>query len=114
MIAIGSFAPQPNAAEFSEYIEVLDDETGTAWDLSTSLIEMEVRDQRGCRRLYGSTSDGKLGLLDEGFDFSFQASEMRQLCAGSYVVNVRITDSITGAVTEPIIANLPVIEGGYR
>lgn len=114
MSYLGAFAPQPNAADFSEYIEVLDDDTGTAWDLSTSLVEMEIVDQRGGRRLYGSTADGKLGLVADGFDFLFPAASMRQLCAGSYTVNIRITDNVTGAVAEPVIADLPIIEGGFR
>jgi hypothetical protein len=75
---------------------------------------MEVTDQRGCRRLYGSTSDGSLELLGSGFEFEFPATSMRNLCAGSYTVNIRFTDSITGTVAEPVIANLPIIEGGYR
>lgn len=109
-----SFGPTPNAADWSEYVEVLDDETGTAWDLTDTLVEMEVRDQNGCRRLYGSTTDGVLELNGDGFEFLFPASVMKQLCAGSYTVNIRFTDSITGTVAEPVIANLPIIEGGYR
>lgn len=109
-----SFPAAPNAADWSEYIEVLDDDTGTAFDLSTSIVEMEVTDQRNCRMLYGSTADGTISLVADGFEFLFPASSMKRLCAGSYTVNVRLTDSITGAIAEPIIANLPIIEGGYR
>lgn len=109
-----SFGPTPNAADWSEYVEILDDETGTAYDLTDTLIEMEVRDQTGCRRLYGSTSDGVLELYINGFSFAFTASQMQCLKAGSYTANVRFTDSITGAVIEPIIANLPIVEGGFR
>ena len=115
MLNLGSFDQAPNAADWADTIELLDDETGTAWDLTTTLVEMEVADQGGCRRLYGSTADGKLVVIAGfGFEFAFPASSMRALCAGSYVVNIRLTDSITGFVAEPIIANLPVIEGGYR
>jgi len=114
MRPLQSFEPTPNAADWSEYVEVLDDETGTAWDLSNSLVEMEVVDQRGGRRLYGSTADGTLSLVADGFDFLFPASTMKQLCAGSYTVNIRFTDNITGTIVEPVIANLPIIEGGYR
>lgn len=109
-----SFGPTPNAADWSDYIEVLDDDTGTAWDLTNVLVEMEARDQNGCRRLYGSTDLGQIDVVAEGFEFSFLAEVMQQLCPGSYTVNIRFTDSITGTVAEPIIANLPIIEGGYR
>lgn len=114
MINLGSFEAHPNAADWAGYIPVLDDETGTVWDLSDTLIEMEIVDPRGCRRLYGSTADAKLELSADGFNFAFPASSMRDLCAGSYVVNIRFTDSITGFVQEPAIVNLPILEGGYR
>ena len=114
MSYLGTFAPAPNAADWAESISVTDDETGTAWDLTSTLIEMEVTDQNGCRRLSGSTSDGKLSLTPAGFDFAFPATSMRCLCAGSYTVNIRFTDSVTGFVGEPVIADLPVLEGGFR
>ncbi|MCO5092677.1 hypothetical protein [Bosea sp. (in: a-proteobacteria)] len=111
---LGSFPRQPNAADFVGHVDVIDDRTNTPWDLTTVRIEMEVVDQRGCRRLYGSTDDGKLTLAGDGFDFRFPASEMRNICAGSYTVNILATDTLTGFVQEPVIADLPVIEGGYR
>lgn len=114
MINLGAFDQQPNAADFVGYVSVLDDETGEAWDLANTLVEMEIADQRGCRRLYGSTADGKIEIGADGFNFAFPAASMRGLCAGSYVVNIRFTDSITGFVQEPAIVTLPVIEGGYR
>lgn len=114
MSYLGTFKPQPNAATFSGYVEALDDDTGTAFDLSTALIEVEVTDQRGGRRLYGSTTDGTVVLVADGFEFTFPASAMRQLCAGSYTVNILVTDTVTGFVEEPSIADLPVIEGGFR
>lgn len=109
-----SFGPTPNASDWSEYVEILDDETGTAYDLTDTLIEMEVRDSMGCRRLHGTTNGDEIELYINGFSFAFPASQMQSLRAGSYTVNVRFTDSITGAVIEPIIANLPIIEGGFR
>lgn len=109
-----SFGPTPNAVGWSDYVEVLDDETGTAWDLTDVLVEMEVVDADGCRRLYGSTSDGSLTLSGDGFEFAFPRTSMRKLCAGSYTVNIRFTDDTTGDDAEPVIANLPIIEGGYR
>jgi hypothetical protein len=114
MRPLQSFEPTPNAADWSEYVEVLDDETGTAWDLTGVLVEMVVRDAEGCRRLYGSTSGGELELEGAGFRFSFSADQMRCLCPGSYTAYCRATDSVTGAVEEIFIANLPIIEGGYR
>lgn len=111
---LGTFEPAPNAADWAQAISVTDDDTGTAWPLATYLIEMEVVDQNGCRRLFGSTADGKLALTGNGFEFSFPAAAMRCLCAGSYTVNIRFTDSVTGFVAEPVIAELPVLEGGFR
>lgn len=114
MINLGSFIAIPNAADWAETVEVIDDDTGTAWDLTDTLIELEVRDQRGCGRLAGSTSDGIITLEGAGFAFAFPASSMKDLCAGSYIVNIRFTDSVTGFIAEPVIANLPVLEGGFR
>ena len=111
---LGCFEATPNAADWAENIDVIDDDTGTAWDLSDVLVEMEVRDERGCRLLYGSTTDGKLTVEGDGFAFAFPAASMRNLCAGSYVVNIRLTDNTTGFIAEPVIATLPVLEGGYR
>lgn len=111
----GPFPRQPNAATFTGHIDVIDGETNTVWDnLPSILFEMEIVDQRNCRRIYGSTSDGKLTLAGNGFDFLFAASEMRNLCAGPYTVRVLATDSLTGFVQEPFIADLPIIEGGFR
>lgn len=109
-----SFGPTPNAVSWSDYIEVLDDETGTGWNLTDVLVEMEVVDADGCRRLYGSTTGGELTLVADGFEFSFPRASMKALCAGSYTVNIRFTDNATGDDAEPVIANLPIIEGGYR
>lgn len=108
-------AEVPNAADWAETISLFDADTGTAWDLTGDLVELELRDDHGCRRLYGSTSDGKLTLeAGVGVNFVFPASEMRQLCAGSYTMNVRVTEAIGSVVAEPIIATVPIIEGGYR
>jgi len=113
MIPLGSFAPTYNSETWTEVAAIDDEDTGTAFDLSTSLIEMEVRDQNGCRRLYGSTADGKLVVIDdEGFEFTFTAAEMSTLCAGSYNVFIRLTDSITG-ISETWGGALPVLDGGF-
>ncbi|MGO4741112.1 hypothetical protein AB4099_31620 [Bosea sp. 2KB_26] len=110
----GSFEPASNAADWAEAISVTDADTGTSWPLATCLIELELRDQDGARRLHGSTADGALTLTPTGFEFAFPAASMRGLSAGSYTVNIRFTDSATGFVAEPVIAELPVLEGGFR
>lgn len=117
MINLGSFPPQPNAADWTDTIRLVDDETGTAWDLTDSLIELEVTDDRDndYRRVFGSTTQGEIVLEpDVGFTFAFPAERIRCLCPGSYTVRIRITDNSTGFVAEPIIADLPIIDGGYR
>lgn len=114
MINIGSFERATNAADWYGAIEVTDDDTGTPYPLEDYLIELEIVDQDRCRRLFGSTSEGSLTLTGTGFQFTFPASRMRELCAGSYTVNIRFTDSETGSVAEPVIANLPVLDGGFR
>lgn len=118
MINLGSFPPQPNAADWTETVRIVDEQTGTAWDLTDSLIELEVTDERtdtGRRLLFGSTTQGEIVLEpDIGFTFTFPAERMRCFCAGSYTVRIRITDNSTGFVAEPIIAGLPIIDGGYR
>jgi len=113
MMVLDSFQPTSNAADWAEAIEVTDADTGTALPLGDYLIEMEIMDQRRNRRVYGSSTDGTIATTSTGFEFSFPASSMRDLRAGSYTVNIRFTDSVTGAVLEPVIANLPVIEGGF-
>ena len=114
MSAMNSFRPVPNAGDWSGYVEIIDKTTGSAWDLTSILVEMETVDQSGCRRLYGATSDGTLVVAGDGFEFLFPVAQMRSLCAGSYTVNIRGTDSNSGAAHELAIVNLPIIEGGYR
>lgn len=109
-----AFQAQPNGADWEEYIEVLDDDTGTAFDLSQASIEVEIADTYNRRRLIGTLADGHVDLIDDGFSFAFTAAEMRNLAAGSYTVNIRITDNATGFVMEPVIAMLPILEGGFR
>jgi len=113
MITISPFEATYNSETWADQINVIDNDTGTAWDLTDILIEMEVRDQRGCRRLYGSTADGRLVVSGDGFEFDFPPEMMRNLCAGSYVVFIRLTDSATSYV-EVWSAALPVLEGGYN
>ena len=114
MNSLGTFEPASNAADWAEAVSVTDDDSGTSCPLATYLIELELRDQDGARRLAGSTADGALTLSPAGFAFAFPAATMRGLSAGSYTVNIRFTDSATGFVAEPVIAELPVLEGGFR
>lgn len=113
MTPIGAFDPTFNSENWSGQIDVIDNDTGTAWDLSSILVELEVRDDRGCQRFRGSTTDGRLTIEGDGFAFDFLPETMRQLCAGSYAAFIRLTDSATGYV-EVWSATLPVLEGGYR
>lgn len=109
-----SFGPTPNAVKWSEYVRVFDIDTGTAWDLTDILIEMEVRDKNDCRRLYGTTTSGEIELEGEGFRFTFSRASMKQLCAGSYTTFIRFTENGSDEDAEPVIANLPIIDGGFR
>jgi hypothetical protein len=113
MIAIGTFDPTYNSENWSGQVDVIDNDTGTAWDLTGILIELEVRDGRNCRRFSGSTADGSLTIEGDGFAFDFPPDTMRRLCAGSYTAFIRLTDNATSYV-EVWSATLPVLEGGYR
>jgi hypothetical protein len=113
MNPIGSFDPTYNSENWAGHIDVIDNDTGTAWDLSDILIELELRDDRGCRRFLGSTTDGQLEIEGDGFAFDFPPATMKQLCAGSYTAFIRLTDNTTGYV-EVWSATLPVLDGGYR
>lgn len=113
MNIIGAFDPTYNSENWSDQVNVIDNDTGTAWDLTDILIELELRDERGRRRVYGSTTDALLTIEGDGFAFDFPATTMRDLCAGSYTAFIRLTDNAT-AYVEVWSATLPVLEGGYR
>jgi hypothetical protein len=60
-----------------------------------------------------STADGRITITADGFAFVIPATAMRNLIAGTYAVNGRITFA-DGAVVQPFISSLSILEGGYR
>lgn len=108
----GSFSPVSNRGGWSQNIEVVDADTDEYVDLSDATIVFEVRNPRTLTaELSATTGNSKVTVVDTGvFQIAFTASEMRDLCAGTYEVGC----TISNADSEPqqfIIGTVPVLDG---
>lgn len=106
----GALPHVSNRSGFSMQIELLDDDTGEAVDLTGATIVFEISDD-GSTALSATTANSKVNLADTGiFQVEFTAEEMRELCAKTYMVGC----TVSNADSEPqqlIIGTLPVLDG---
>lgn len=106
----GTLEPASNRAGFSLIVELLDDDTGDAVDLTGASIVFEVSDNSSSV-LSATTSNAKVTIVDTGiFKVDFTATEMRALCAKTYTLGC----TVSNADSEPqqlIIGFLPVLDG---
>jgi hypothetical protein len=104
-----------NAEDWIQSVAVVDGDEG--FDLSSYTISIRVTDKNGAEVLAGSTTDGKIAVSNDDddvpsiFTWTFRASAMAGLCAGSYTVAVRITDGTN--TNQMILGTLPVVDGGF-
>ncbi len=109
---IGTLPPASNRAGLVIVREVVDDDTDAPIDLSQCAITVEVRNQRNSRvELSATTDNSKVAVTDTGvFQASFTASEMRNLCAGTYDIGC----TVKNGSEEPyqfFIGSIPVLDG---
>lgn len=74
-----------NSGDFRPIFRFTDKSTGELIDFTDAYIEVEVKDQEGCRKFEGSTTGGQVTILDTGrFQLVIPASTMQRLCPGQY------------------------------
>ena len=96
----------------SDVVELVDEDDGTTTDLTTISpldIEVVIKDPDGCRRASATIANGKITIPGPGFQWRFEANDLRSLCAGTYKVGVKIT--IDGVATDVIDGSLAIVEG---
>jgi len=107
--------PISNRADWIETIELIDDETGEVLtDLSGLSASVEIRSRQPyCRRLGGTSNDGRIIFTDGGvIQWHFTVEEMRSLEPGLYQLGFTITrEDVT---EQELIAALPIIDGVVR
>lgn len=108
-----NFPPTSNPQDWRGAIDCVIDGTNETYDLTGSLVEMELRDQLGNIGVIASTTDARITITTDGFAFVIPASAMRNLIAGTYAVYGRITFP-GGEVAQPFISNISILEGGFR
>lgn len=108
----GSLGAISNREDWIGTSPLIDDDNEEV-DLTTASFEMFVcRD--GCPEtalLTASTDNGKITLpTSTTFQWAFTPDDMGTLCAGTYLVFLRVTiDSVT---TQILSCSVPVFEGG--
>jgi len=107
----------------SDVIELIDDVTGTATDLTDPALTVDiVVTIRGinCRSNdYGtavstalataSIANGKVSIPGPGFQWQFEVLDLSNLCAGTYRLGAKVT--IDGFVNDLIDGTIAVVEG---
>ena len=105
-----AFQPVTNAEDWELVVNLFDD--GAAYDLDGETATMSVRDPWGNEVLSGTgvaSDDGD--AVTSILTFTFRASSMALLCAGSYTVAAKLTES--PATRQILLARLPVRDGGF-
>jgi hypothetical protein len=94
--------------------ELVDEEDGTTTDLSDGALTVDIvvtiRD-KPCNSplVTGSIDEGQVTVPGPGFQWQFEVDDLTALCAGTYILGVKIT--IDDFVTDLIIGTIAVIEG---
>lgn len=74
-----------NSGDFKPFFKFKDKETGELVDFTGAYIDIEIKDNRGCRVFEGTTDGGQITILDTGrFQLIVPASTMQKLCPGQY------------------------------
>jgi hypothetical protein len=92
----------------SSIINILNVSVG--FDCSVYIKDLEPF---GCQRVLGSIANGKViassGDDGPGFQWSFEASDLSSLCAGTYEFGIKTTTN--GEVNDILVGTIAVIEG---
>ena len=108
----------------SDVIELIDDVTGTATDLTDPALTVDIvvtiRGITGSVQDYGTTppsyvyatasiANGKVTVPGPGFQWQFEDTDLSGMCAGTYCVGAKVT--MDGFIVDLIIGDLTVLEG---
>lgn len=96
----------------SEVAELVDEDDGTAVDLTTVNpldIEVLIKDMDGCTRATATIDNAKVTVPGPGFQWRFEDTDLRCLCAGTYRLGAKVT--IDGFITDVIDGTIVVVEG---
>lgn len=120
----GQVAQISNKATWqSDVCELVDDGDGTTTDLSNPALALDIvvtiRGMNGWSHDYGSANtsalviasiaNGKVTVPGPGFRWQFEASDLSNLCAGTYRLGAKVT--IDGFVVDIIDGTIAVVEG---
>lgn len=100
-----------NSADWSQAVQLIDDQTGLPFDGASIEFSLEVDDRGGAPVLRGSTTDGVIERPEPSIiQWSFPVSQMRALCAGNtYRVGCTATDE--GGTIQLFVGTLSLING---
>jgi len=74
-----------NSGDFRPIFKFTDKATGELIDFTGAYIEVEVKDQDGCKKFEGTTDGGQITILDTGrFQLVIPAATMQGLCPAQY------------------------------
>jgi hypothetical protein len=108
----GTLPPRSNKAGWSLVVEVLDDDTDEAVDISDCTIVFELRDPRMITTALSATTDnGKITIGATGFfTVAFTGDDMKTLIAETYEVGCTITNN-DSEPQQLIIGTVPILDG---
>lgn len=112
-MTINIIASATNNADWKTIFEVSDGETEDPIDFTGTYVEVEIKDQNGCKVIEASTTNGKITLLEPGsFEMFIPAAEMSKLCPGVYQAGGLC--NAEGTIISLFVASLTVIDGVAR
>lgn len=110
----GHFPAASNSADWSVQFEMIDEDTGLAFDLTGYSIEIAIRSDKSQNPSLTGTLDDYISLSGDAADgvfvVSFPEAQMSDLCAGTYNVGIVLTSG-AGTKTQLLACTLPVVDG---
>lgn len=91
-------------------MDIIDDDTGDALDLSDSTISYGIYDANKCVVVSGTTGDGTITLTDDtSFQILVPRSTATSQCAGSYTMGITVENA---DITKSLFAGtITVLDG---
>lgn len=111
-MAIQLTSSAPNNADWKTQFEFTDAETGDLIDFTGAVIKVEVKDQDRCKRIEATTANGKITINSDGFELFVPASEMQNLCVGSYLIGC--VYQLNDETISLFICTLSIVDGVAR
>lgn len=106
----GSLPTFSNREDWIFDLKFIDSESGETVDFTGCTIEIVVRGNDRCVILSGSTDDGKITSPELGVaEITFLASQVHNICAGSYPVGITIEGS--GETVQLFSGTVSVVDG---